>query len=136
MQSSPAWRLEQRTFNFACQIVRFCRALSEFPGIRRQIASQLLRSGTSVGANTQEAKAAFSRREFACKYSLVLREARETLYWLRLIEATGLADASNIAPLIAEADELVAVFTVATRRARKPPSTEDPHTPASRPSDF
>lgn len=96
--------------------------MSATPGAHRQLATQVLRSATSVGANVEEAKAAFTRREFACKYSLVLREARETLYWLRLIAATDLAPSPLAAPLIAEANELVPIFTVAARRAaRQPP---------------
>ena len=75
----PHRDLPSRTFDFACRIVHICRQLSETPGVRRQIAGQLLRAGTSVGANVEEAKAAYSKREFACKYALVLREAREVL---------------------------------------------------------
>ena len=118
--TSPPRCLEDRTFSFACDIVRFCRALSGRPGIHRHVAYQLLRSGTSVGANVEEAKAAFTRREFACKYSLVLRECRETVYWLRLIATTGLSDEPTLTALLAEASELVAIFTAATRKARVP----------------
>jgi four helix bundle protein len=55
----------QRTFLFSCDIVAFCLVLSRQPGAHRQIAGQLLRAGTSVGANAEEAKAAFGRRDFA-----------------------------------------------------------------------
>jgi four helix bundle protein len=88
------------------------------PGIRRQLASQLIRSGTSVGANFEEAKAAHTRREFACKLSLVLREARETRYWLRLLDANDLADKRRVQPLLAEAEELVAIFIASVRTAK------------------
>jgi four helix bundle protein len=125
MSSAPPIPLESRTFAFACDVIRFCRVLSDSPGVRRQIAVQLLRSGTSVGACTEEAKAAFSRREFAFKYSLALREARESLYWLRLIEATGLAAGSALRPLVVEANELVSIFTTAVRSARKPARKDD-----------
>jgi four helix bundle protein len=119
-QSKPR-PLPDRTFAFACDIVRFCRTLSVTPGVHRLVASQLLRSGTSVGANVAEAKAAFTRRDFANRYALVLRESRETQYWLRLIEATELADPKTTAPLLAEATELVAILTVAARKAKEPP---------------
>ena len=110
----------QRTFLFACEIVRLCRAISKEPGVPRQMAYQLLRAGTSVGANAEEAKSAYSRRDFASKTALVLREAREASYWLRLLEATHLARADALQPLLSEASELVAIYTVAVRRAKQP----------------
>ena len=110
----------ERTFLFACDIVGLCLALSREPGVSRQLAGQLLRSGTSVGANAEEAKAAYTRREFACKNSIVLRESREALYWLRLIAAHKLVQSSSIDPLLKEANELVAIYTVTVRRARLP----------------
>lgn len=119
MSTTKPRRLEDRTFQFACDIVRICRVLSGQAGVHRQVAHQLLRSGTSVGANVEEAKAAFSRREFAFKYSVVLRECRETLFWLRLITTTGLGDGPAIAAALAEANELVAIFTTATLTARR-----------------
>jgi four helix bundle protein len=79
-----------------------------------------LDSGTSIGANTEEAKGAYSRREFAAKNSIVLRECRETLFWLRVILATRLAPVDRVEPLRQEADELVAIFTATVRRARLP----------------
>ena len=110
----------QRTFLFGCEIVRLCRAISKEPGVPRQMAYQLLRAGTSVGANAEEAKSAYSRRDFASKTALVLREARESSYWLRLLEATQLAPSDALQPLLAEANELVAIYTVAARRAKQP----------------
>ena len=112
--------LRDRTFRFACGIVRLCRGLSAVPGIHRQLASQLLRCGTSIGANLEEAKSAHTRREFACKLGIVLRESRETLYWLQLVAANELAPAEEVQPLVREADELVAIFTVGVRKARQP----------------
>jgi four helix bundle protein len=96
-----------RTFLFASDIVGLCRGLSRAPGVSRQLAWQLLRSGTSVGANAEEAKAAYTRREFACKNSIVLRESREALYWLRLVAAHSLAPSSSLEALLKEANELL-----------------------------
>ena len=110
----------ERTFLFASDIVRFCRVLSAQPGAHRQIAGQLLRAATSVGANAEEARAAYSRREFACKNCIVLREARESRYWLRLIAATGLASQESVAPLLSEVEELVGIFTATVRKSRMP----------------
>ena len=71
------------------KIVRLCRSLDSKPRSLRILAQQLLRSGTSVGANVQEAQAGQSRADFISKYSIALKEARETLYWLRLLDASG-----------------------------------------------
>src|SRR3954466_8858648 len=75
--------LADRTFTFACAIVKFCLKLSAQPGVTRQIAWQLADAGTSIAANYEEAKAAYSRREFKAKTSIVLKEARESRLWLR-----------------------------------------------------
>jgi four helix bundle protein len=112
--------LSERTFLFACDIVRFCRSLSSEPGASRQLAGQLLRAGTSIGANTEEAKAAYTRREFASKNSIVLRECHEARYWLRIIGTTQLAGSETVSPLLQEANELVGIFTATVRKARQP----------------
>jgi four helix bundle protein len=109
-----------RTFLFSCEIVAFCIALSRRLGACRQIAGQLLRAGTSVGANAEEAKAAFTRREFACENAVVLREARESRFWLRLISANRLMLQPLIEPLLAEANELVGIYTATVRKAKQP----------------
>ena len=110
----------ERTFLFSCDIVTFCLVLSRQPGAHRQIGSQLLRAGTSVGANAEEAKAAFSRRDFACRNSVVLREARESRFWLRVIAANNLSPKETVEPLLAEANELVGIYTATVRKAKLP----------------
>jgi four helix bundle protein len=132
MPSSQPRDLYQRTFLFACAIVNTCKHLSRVPGVERQIAGQLLRSGTSIGANFEELKAAYTPREFACRYSIVLREARETHFWLKVIEATGLATPPVTASLTAEAGELVAIFTTSARKARAAARRGSTHQTGSR----
>jgi four helix bundle protein len=110
----------ERTFLFACDIVSVCRTLSKEPGAPRQISGQLLRAGTSVGADTEEAKAAYTRSEFAFKNCIVLRECRESRYWLNVIAATRLAPPEAVTALIQEANELVGIFTQTVRKAREP----------------
>jgi four helix bundle protein len=120
MSSAKPRDLCERTFLFACDIVRFCRELAKEPGAPRQIASQLLDAGTSIGANTEEARGAYSRREFASKNSIVLKECRETRFWLRVIQATALSSSETVRPLLTEANELVGIFTATVRRSRLP----------------
>ena len=71
----------KRTFDFAARIVRLCNHLLGKPGVSRTLANQLLKAGTSVGANVQEAQAGQSRADFISKNAIALKEARETLYW-------------------------------------------------------
>ena len=111
----------ERTFLFSRDIVRFCMILSRQPGASRQISGQLLRAGTSVGGNAEEARAAYSRREFACKNNVVLKEARESRFWLRLVIATGLTPEGyeqTTEALRQEADELVGIYTASVRSTR------------------
>ena len=107
---------QSRSFAFACDIVRLYRVLERsIPG---SLARQVLRSGTSIGANLEEAKVAQSRRDLAAKFSIALKEARETSYWLRLITATQLAPASLLAPHLREAEQLVSILTSSVRNLR------------------
>ena len=69
--------IQQRTFEFATRLVRLCRALDEAPGVSRTLANQLLRSGTSVGANVEEAHGSQSKPDFIAKMSIANKEARE-----------------------------------------------------------
>lgn len=75
-----------------------------------EIGRQVVRSSCSVGANLEEAQACTSRKDFTHKLSLSLREARETLYWIRRIERNGLLTASRLGNLMTEWDELVAIL--------------------------
>ena len=118
MASQPPRDLVERTFRFACAIVPLCRKLSAEPGVVRQTAWQLADAGTSVAANYEEAKGAYSRREFASKNSIVLKEARESRMWLRLILECGLAPEAEARPLFDEANQLVGIFTATVRTLR------------------
>jgi four helix bundle protein len=84
------------------------------------IARQLLEAGTSIGANVDEARCAYSRREFACKNSIALKESRETSYWLRLIDACELAPRAELEPLRSEAREISAILAAIVKKARTP----------------
>jgi four helix bundle protein len=111
--------LSERAFRFACDIVTFTRELSTEPGVVRNIAWQLADAGTSIAANYEEAKAAYSRREFAVKNCISLKEARESRLWRRVAITCHLAvDNLEAARLLQESEELVAIFTTIVRKAR------------------
>ena len=73
--------------------------------------NQLLRSGTGVGSNLEEAKGAQSRRDFVAKARISLKEARESHYWLRIMTACELVPRRRLEPLMNEANEIVAILT-------------------------
>ena len=80
--------LQDRTLRFATRVVKLCKVLDDSPGVSRTLAKQLLRSGTSIGANVEEGQGSQSKADFVSKYSIACKEARETHYWLRLLVAS------------------------------------------------
>ncbi len=108
--------IPDRTFEFAKRVVRLCQTLDEKPGVSRTLAKQLLRSGTSIGANVEEGQASQSRADFVSKYSIACKEARETHYWLRLISQTELIAPDRLQALLQECDELVAILTAIIKK--------------------
>lgn len=76
-----------KSFQFACEIVHFCDILKQNKDF--ELASQLLRSGTSIGVNTREAQRGYSKKDFKFKFGIALKEADETKYWIEILEATG-----------------------------------------------
>jgi len=111
--------IRERTFAFSVRIVRLCRYLDEKAGPGRTLGWQLLRAGTSVGANVEEAQAAQSRADFINKNFVAPKEARETHYWLRLLVAAGLLSEYRIAALQSEVDELMRVLGAIILSAKK-----------------
>jgi four helix bundle protein len=110
--------IRERAFEFACRIVRLHRAVARH-GTARRLADQVLRSGTSIGANLEEAQGGHSKRDFIAKCRISLKEARETLFWLRLFAATDLVQANRITALMSEANELVAILTTIVKNASR-----------------
>ncbi len=110
--------LLERTFAFACRAVVLYRHLTKRPGAGRALARQFLDAATSIGANEEEAQAAASKVDFTAKQAIVLREAREACYWLRLFEQCELGDPEMIRSMRCEAGELVGIFTAIVKKAR------------------
>jgi four helix bundle protein len=113
------FEIRERTFQFAVRVTELVRKMPRTLDAV-EIGCQLLRSGTSVGANVEEAHGAESQRDFVHKMSIARKEARETRYWLRLIQAASLvADANLILPLIQESDEIVRILSTIIANTRR-----------------
>ena len=112
----PQRDLRERTFKFARQVIKLFVSLDR--GVLAQtLGRQMLRAGTSVGANYREADQARSKAEFVAKIGDCLKEADETAYWLELIAAEALGTPADVASARDEAGQLVAIFTTIKRRA-------------------
>lgn len=109
----------ERTFRFSRDVYDYAVDLERLGGLPRRLAYQLFDAAGSVGANREEARAAYSRKDFAAKHSISLRESRESKFWLRLADAKNLGRAGRRARLLKEADELVAIFTKIVKRFKR-----------------
>ena len=110
--------LKERTKNFAKRIIRLFAALPKNTATQI-LGRQLLRSGTSIGANYREANRARSKPEFVAKVGDCLREADETAYWLELLSEEGFVPAAKLKPLLDETNELIAIFVTISKHARQ-----------------
>ena len=109
--------LEGRTKEFSVRIVRLIRTFPKtVDGI--EMGRQLLRSGTSIGANYREANRAESKADFIHKVGIAEKEASETVYWLELCEASPLGNAVEVRSILAESNELLAILTTIGRKAK------------------
>lgn len=115
----PRRDLPERTFEFARRIVILCRTLDQTPGVSRTLANQLLRSGTSIGANVEEGQGSQSRADFVAKYSIACKEARETHYWLRLLVASETVQEEKLKDLTDESGQIVAILTAIIKKCRE-----------------
>jgi len=97
-----------KSFDFAVDVYHFTKKLKENKEF--EIANQLFRSGTSIGANAQEAVGGISKKDFVVKMSISYKEARETLYWLNLCEAVGL-QIGEVEVLKVKAQELAKILS-------------------------
>src|SRR5213082_3206971 len=110
--------LRDRTKSFAVSIVRMFSALPKTTEAQ-VLGKQLLRSGTSIGANYREAFRARSKLEFIAKCGDSLREIEETAYWLELLVDANIVSADKLRPLGDECDELTAIFVTILKRSKE-----------------
>lgn len=100
--------IQQKSFKFALDIIVLYRKLKDRG--EYVLSKQLLRSGTSIEANVEEATAAQSRKDFLSKMSIASKEARETRYWLRLLQASQLVDV-DLSQELTHVNELIRILT-------------------------
>jgi four helix bundle protein len=110
--------ISDRLLIFSANTIKFCLRLNKNP-IEKHISLQLTRSSTSSGANYEESRGAESKSDFIHKMRLVLKELKESLYWLKLINNVGFGKIESIKPLMNECDELVRIIGKSVSTARK-----------------
>jgi four helix bundle protein len=113
-----AEELKQRTKRFGLEVIKLVESL---PKTRTAdvIGRQLLRAGTSVGANYRAACRGRSTADFISKAGIVIEEADESIYWMELLQEARLVPEIKIKDLMTEADEIVAILTASVKTARK-----------------
>jgi four helix bundle protein len=116
--------LENRTKEFALRIIKFVAALPK-NRVADVLGYQLLKSGTSVGANYREANRGESRADFIHKVGIVEKECAETEYWLELCQEANIGDSGERQWLLKESGELLAIFTRIGKTSKSRPRTPD-----------
>jgi four helix bundle protein len=112
-------QLEERLIDFAVRVIAVVEALPDTKA-GKHVASQLVRSGTSPAPNYAEARAAESRADFIHKLKIALKELRETLVWLKIIERKPMLPTARLEGVVQECDELVSIFVKSLRTASNP----------------
>ena len=111
-------QLSDRLLDFAVEVIKIANALPNTVA-GRHVGSQLIRAGTSSGSNYEEACGAESRSDFAHKMSIVLKELKESRFWLRLIRRTKMLDFKQTDPVIDECEQLCAIVAKSILTAKR-----------------
>ena len=117
MENEQSKELKRRTKRFSIEIIKVCRLLPQ----KQEawvIGKQLIRAGTSVGANYRAVCRARSKAEFISKMGVVVEEADESAFWLEIIEEAGLLTKEAVNEPLAEANELLAIFAASQLTAK------------------
>ena len=108
--------IKEKSFEFALKIITLYKLLIE--NKEYIISKQLLRSGTSIGANVEEASAGISKRDFIAKMSISSKEARETHYWLRLLEKSNYINI-DFKSYLKDCEEIINILTAIVKTGQK-----------------
>ncbi len=123
-RNEPSVKIRERAFAFSLRAVKLFQHLQkQKDGAGWVIGKQFLRSACSVGANVEEAQSAESRADFTHKLGIAQKEARETLYWLRLLGESQIITKTKLDPLVKETEILIRVLgsiILSTKNGRKP----------------
>jgi four helix bundle protein len=108
--------MQEKSFAFAIRMIRLSKYLESHK--ENMIAGQVLRSGTSIGANIEEAIGGLSKKDFLLKISIAYKEARETHYWLKILQKTDILDETQSHSLISDCDELLRIIGSAQKTTK------------------
>ena len=108
-----------KTEQFADRIARMYRYLSEKRQDDKDMLKQIVRSGTSVGANVSEGQFAQSKADFLTKMTIALKEANETRYWLKRLYAFGSLSEKEFASIINDCEDIISILTIITRTTKE-----------------
>ena len=109
--------IKERSFKFAVRIIKFVQKLPR-NYVSQKIGGQLLDAATSIGANVEEATGGFSKKDFTYKMGVAFKEARESNYWLRLIEVSEIARGDELDFLLNESEELKKILASIVKTSR------------------
>ena len=116
-EAQPPYEIKDRTFELGVMVVQLVDRLpNSLAG--RELGRQLIRAGTSVGANVEEADAAESDRDFVHKMSIARKEARESRYWLSLLKASGVYQTDGMDYLVQEVTELIKILSTIIKKKK------------------
>ncbi len=109
--------IKTKSYQFSLRIIKLCKHLVED---KREfvLSKQILRSGTSIGANVEEASGAQSKKDFIAKFHISLKEAKEVHYWLRLIKDSEYIEASLADSFLKDCDELIIIMTAILKSSK------------------
>jgi four helix bundle protein len=110
--------IADRTKALAIRIVKACTFLEEKSSVCRTLSKQLLRSGTSIGANVREAQSAQSDKDFLSKLEIALKEERETEYWLEILIESELVEKNKFELLLQETREIGKILVTSTKKVK------------------
>jgi four helix bundle protein len=117
IQNNKQYDLEERTLEFGKRIIRMCKVIPKST-INNVLVNQVMRSGTSIGANYREANETETKKDFCFRMRICRKEAKETIYWLNLIIEANPEITERIKPLIQETQELVKICAAIIEKSK------------------
>lgn len=109
--------ISERTLKFGLRIIKLVSSLPK-SSAGNALGNQIIRSGTSIGANIEEAQDALSKKDFIHSMTIALKEARETSYWLKMISESGLIPKNRLESILRENIEIIKILTVIVKKSK------------------